>query len=139
MTRGVKTKLTEEQWQKMAELAFNGCQNNTIAGIMDIPVKTIDDNKQIRNYLTKKRQERKNWLLSQNKRIIESNQLGAAASTLIFTEKQSEHMGGLGFTDRPEGSEASRPLVVVIGGTPDQVKQIDAQVSDTKKVKQIEK
>jgi hypothetical protein len=52
-------------------------------------------------FLHQKRAERKNWLLSQNRRFIESN-LGCAGSVLMFTEKQTEHMGGLGFSDHPE-------------------------------------
>ncbi len=59
MTRGKKTVLTEAQWRKMAEHALDGCQNGTIAGLMDIPVQTIVDNKEIRDFLWKKRCERK--------------------------------------------------------------------------------
>ncbi|MCK5616320.1 hypothetical protein KAR91_81410 [Candidatus Pacearchaeota archaeon] len=55
MTRGVKTKLTKAQWKKMGDCALDGCRNSTIAGIMDIPKKTIDDNKEIRTFLWKKR------------------------------------------------------------------------------------
>jgi hypothetical protein len=51
---------TETQIKKMCELALNGCQNNTIATIMDIPKQTLVDN--FRQLLTKKRCERKNNL-----------------------------------------------------------------------------
>ena len=129
-----KKELTPEQWEEIGEYAFNGCQNKTIAGLMDWPDGFIEHNKIISKFLTKKRQERKLWLLSQNKRIIESNQLGAAASTLIFTEKQSEHMGGLGFTDRPEDkSRTERPLVLIIGGD-QQVKMVESHEKQPEKL-----
>jgi hypothetical protein len=41
----------------MSMLALSGCQNNTIANIMDIPKQTLVDN--FRQLLTKKRCERK--------------------------------------------------------------------------------
>lgn len=144
MAQGKKTELTPEILTKVGELAFNGCQNNTIEGIMQwadafitnckakISVNGVNY-KSLSRYLTQKRQERKSWLLAQNRRIIESNQLGAAASTLIFTEKQSEHMGGLGFTDRPDANTLQqRPLVLIIGGDQEQIKQVESAVIDQK-------
>ena len=125
--RGKKLKLTKEQWKQIGEYALNGCQNGTIASLMDIPKTTIQDSEEVRTFLNKKRAERKVWLLSQNKRIIESNQLGAAANVLIFTEKQTENMGGLGFTDKPDDKSLfERPLVLIIGGNQDQVKQVES-------------
>ena len=126
--RGKKRQVTEQQLKRAEEYAYYGCNNNTICALMEWNHNFLEDRPDILKRMTKKRAERKAWLLSQNKRIIESNQLGAAASTLIFTEKQSEQMGGLGFTDRPECAETSRPLVVVIGGTPEQVKQVENTV-----------
>ena len=59
-TRGKpKRVFTETQLNKMQELAFDGCQTETIATIMGIPRKTIDDRPDIRGLLTKKRAERK--------------------------------------------------------------------------------
>jgi hypothetical protein len=55
-----KRVFTDAQIKKMKKLALNGCQNNTIASIMGIPVQTIVDN--FREVLTKKRAERKNDL-----------------------------------------------------------------------------
>lgn len=55
-----KRVFTEAQVRKMCRLALNGCQNNTIASIMDIPKQTLVDN--FRQLLTKKRCERKNTL-----------------------------------------------------------------------------
>ena len=140
MTRGVKTVLTDEQLTQMGEYAFNGNQNGTIARLMGIAEDTIQSSKELQGFLRKKRCERKNWLLSQNKRIIESNQLGAAASVLIFTEKQSEHMGGLGFTDRPEDkSIGARPLVLIIGGDEEQIrKQIESQTVKPKEIEETD-
>ena len=62
MTRGVKTKLTPAQWKKMGEMAKDGCQNGTIARLMDLAEQTITDNKQIRDFLHKKRCEGKREL-----------------------------------------------------------------------------
>ena len=125
--------ITDELRDKAGKYALLGAQNNTIEGMLDWPVGFIIKHKDLAKYLTKKRQERKIKLLEQNMRIIESNQLGAAASTLIFTEKQSEHMGGLGFTDRPDDkSLQERPLVLIIGGGAEQVKQIESTVLEQK-------
>lgn len=55
MTRGMKTKLTDAQWKKMGDCASDGCQNGTIAAIMGIAKQTINDSKEIRTYLHKKR------------------------------------------------------------------------------------
>jgi hypothetical protein len=55
-----KRVFTPAQIKKMNTLALNGCQNNTIASIMDIPLQTLVDN--FRGVLTKKRAERKNTL-----------------------------------------------------------------------------
>lgn len=57
-----KRVFTEEQKEEAQSLAFNGCQNNTIATLMDIPINTL-----IRHFgklLTKKRAERKDALRS---------------------------------------------------------------------------
>lgn len=125
--------VTNEMLEKAGEYALLGAQNNTIEGMMDWPVAFILKHKEVAKFLLKKRQERKIRLLEQNMRIIESNQLGAAASTLIFTEKQSEHMGGLGFSDNYEDQKRlDRPLVVIIGGNQDQIKQIESTVKDVK-------
>ena len=55
-----QTVFTEAQLNQMQQLALNGCMNNTIASIMDIPKSTLVDN--CRQLLTKKRCERKNNL-----------------------------------------------------------------------------
>lgn len=55
-----KQEWTKSQMNEMSRLALNGCQNNTIATIMNIPQVTL-----VRNFgqlLTKKRCERKNNL-----------------------------------------------------------------------------
>lgn len=55
-----KRVFTEAQIKKMCSLALNGCQNNTIATIMDIPHESIV--RRFGKQLTKKRCERKNNL-----------------------------------------------------------------------------
>jgi hypothetical protein len=55
-----KTVFTPAQIKKMNTLALNGCQNNTIATIMDIPHESIV--RRFGKQLTKKRCERKNNL-----------------------------------------------------------------------------
>jgi len=55
-----QTVFTAAQIVKMSKLALNGCQNGTIASIMDIPKNTLLDN--CRLLLSKKRAERKNKL-----------------------------------------------------------------------------
>ena len=68
MARGIKTKLTDEQWEQMGEYALEGCQNSTIAGMMGIPLTTIESNEELRRFLWKKRCERKHVLRqAQNK------------------------------------------------------------------------
>ncbi len=52
-----KRVFTQEQIDEMTELALGGCQNNTIANIMDIPKETLVVN--FGQLLTKKRCERK--------------------------------------------------------------------------------
>lgn len=59
MTQGKKLELTDEQWAEMGEHALDGCQNGTIAGLMDIPETTISTSKELRRFLWKKRCERK--------------------------------------------------------------------------------
>lgn len=132
MAQGKKRELTPELLEQAGELAFNGCQNNTIEMIMKWADGFIGHNKILSRFLREKRAERKNWLLEQNMRIIKSNQLGAAASTLIFTEKQSEHMGGLGFADKEADRLPQRPLVLIIGGNQEQIKQVESAVLDEK-------
>ena len=52
-----KREFTEAQIRKMKQLALAGCQNNTIATIMDIPIETLT--RRFGKLLTKKRCERK--------------------------------------------------------------------------------
>ena len=60
--RGKKLKLTKEQWKQMGEYALDGCQNGTIAMLMDIPEGTIQSSKELQGFLRKKRAERKSKL-----------------------------------------------------------------------------
>lgn len=56
---GIQIHLTEEQLQKAGEYAYNGCQNNTIEGLMDWSDDFINKRPELSKFLTKKRQERK--------------------------------------------------------------------------------
>lgn len=63
-----KRAFTDAQKRKMKELALAGCQNNTIANIMDIPIETLT--RRFGKLLTKKRCERKyNIRKAQNKHM----------------------------------------------------------------------
>lgn len=53
-------KFTDEQVKVIADYAFHGCQNNTIATLLDIPVNTLT--RHFGKLLTKKRCERKLYL-----------------------------------------------------------------------------
>jgi len=65
-----RIKLTPAQIKKMQELAYSGCQNNTIATLMGFHKNLIDERDDIRKLLTKKRCERKLWLRKcQNYRV----------------------------------------------------------------------
>ncbi len=55
----MKTELTGEQWEEMGNHALDGCQDGTIAGLMDISSDTIHSSKKIQRFLWKKRCERK--------------------------------------------------------------------------------
>ena len=59
-----RKKITPAQIKKMQELAYGGCQNNTIATLMGFDKNLIDQRKDIRDILSKKRAERKAWLRS---------------------------------------------------------------------------
>ena len=76
-----KRVFTPEQIEQMENYALAGCQNNTIATLMDIPIVTREDN--FRKLLTKKRCERKLTLRSQqNKAAAKGN-----PALLIFLGK----------------------------------------------------
>jgi len=60
--RGKKTIISPEDMAKAEEYAYNGCQNNTIEGLMDWSQKFIEQCKDITKRLLKKRQQRKNDL-----------------------------------------------------------------------------
>jgi hypothetical protein len=96
MTRGVKTKLTDEQWNKMGEYALLGCQCRTIAELMGINEDTLQSSKEIQAFLKQKRAIRKSNLRKQLDDHSVKNPVAA-----IFVSKQSEMMGGLGFSDTP--------------------------------------
>ncbi len=66
-----KRKFTEAQVRKMKRLALAGCQNNTIATIMDIPMNTLK--RHFGKLLTKKRCERKYIIRRDQKKHCRTN------------------------------------------------------------------
>jgi len=74
MTQGIKKELTPEQIDQIGKYAYEGCQNGTIAALMDIPESTFQglakDNF-VRCILRKKRAERKLWLREAQMRQID--------------------------------------------------------------------
>ena len=96
-----RTVFTTEQMNKMQQLALNGCMNNTIATIMDIPKETLVRN--CGHILTKKRCERKNNL----RRLQMQSAKKGNPALLIFLGKNElgqadkqevEHSGEVGLT-----------------------------------------
>lgn len=78
-----KIEFTSKMIKKMEELALAGCQNNTIASIMEFDKCLIDQRKDIKKLLTKKRAERKyNLRIDQNKAASSGN-----PALLIFLGK----------------------------------------------------
>jgi hypothetical protein len=60
--------VSEEELDRAKDLAYNGCQNGTIEGLMDWPNDFINKHREIAKILTKKRQEardnRQRWCSS---------------------------------------------------------------------------
>ena len=84
-------KFTDKQIVEMQKYALEGCQNNTIATLMDIPIVTLE--RRFGKLLTKKRCERKYKLRrDQNKAAKAGN-----PALLIFLGKNE-----LGQTDKQE-------------------------------------
>jgi len=88
------TKFTKEQITQMEDYALAGCQNNTIATLMDIPMNTLLDH--FRKLLTKKRCERK-YNLRKAQNDIATGDSKAAVTMLIFLGKNE-----LGQADKME-------------------------------------
>lgn len=66
-----KRNFTDEQVAEMEKYAFAGCQNNTIATLMDIPMNTLLAH--FGKLLTKKRCERKYELRAAQNKLAASN------------------------------------------------------------------
>lgn len=76
-----KREFTDEQVKQILDYAFHGCQNNTIATLMDIPINTLT--RHFGKLLTKKRCERKYELRkAQDKAVSAGN-----PALLIFLGK----------------------------------------------------
>ncbi len=86
-----KREFTADQVARMSQLALAGCQNNTIASMMDIPIETLMDH--FRKLLTKKRCERKYNLLKHQNAAAKKH----IPAMLIFLGKNI-----LGQTDKVE-------------------------------------
>jgi len=93
-----KKEITPAQWKKAGQYALDGCQNNTICGLMDWDDNFIDQREDLRKFLTKKRQERKLKILrGQNKRSLEGSDtmlIWQGKNVLDQTDKQElDHRG----------------------------------------------
>ena len=93
-----KRVFTADQKKKMGEYALAGCQNNTIAGLMDVPLNTITDN--FREFLWKKRCERKLELREQQnksaKNGVPSMQIWLGKNDLDQADKSDiKHSGAV--------------------------------------------
>ncbi len=66
-----KSTFSDEQIQEMSDYALNGCQNNTIATIMDIPMTSLK--RHFGKLLTKKRCERKFKLREAQTKLVKNN------------------------------------------------------------------
>ena len=109
-----KRKFTEAQVRRMGELAFAGCQNNTIATIMDIPKETLVVN--FGHLLTKKRCERKLKLRREQNKATKAG----VPSMLIWMGKQT--------LEQVDKAELSGP-----GGGPLQITMVDyGKIDDSK-------
>ncbi len=96
-----KTEFTEKQIVQMQEYALEGCQNNTIATLMDIPKTTLI--RRFGHLLHKKRCERKLTL-----RKLQLAQAKNSPAMAIFLGKNE-----LGQTDKQDGG-AALPYQLVI-------------------------
>lgn len=76
-----KRVFTEKEIKEMERYALEGCQTNTIAKLMEIPVQTLEDN--FRDKLEKKRCERKLKLREQQNAAAEAGN----PALLIFLGK----------------------------------------------------
>lgn len=91
---------TDEQINQMQDYALAGCQNNTIATIMDIPIETLT--RRFGKILTKKRAERKyNIRQAQSDKALISKDTGMLCflgkNELGQTDKQEiAHSGNIG-------------------------------------------
>lgn len=89
---------TDKQIKKAEELAFLGCQNNTIATILGCDNETVK--KYLSQQLTKKRAERKAWLRQVQKDRAEKDSSGAVA---IFLGKNELNQTDKQELSGPEG------------------------------------
>ena len=85
-----KRKFTDEQVAEIEKYALAGCQNNTIATLMDIPIHTLT--RHYGKFLTKKRCERKYKLRLAQDLLVNTN-----VAMAIFLGKNE-----LGQTDKQE-------------------------------------
>jgi len=78
------------------ELAYQMCQNGTIAGLMGWPDAFIADRPDIRKKLTRKRQERKAWLRRKQLSQADKNPVSAiflGKNYLGQSDKQEHRLG----------------------------------------------
>lgn len=105
-----KREFTDEQVKLIEDYAFHGCQNNTIATLLDIPINTLT--RHFGKLLTKKRAERKyNLHINQDKmaKTVPAMAIFLGKNELGQTDKQ-EHTHGV-------TSELFKLLELIDGGS----------------------
>jgi hypothetical protein len=109
--------VSDEELDRAKDLAYNGCQNGTIEGLMDWPNDFINKHREIAKILTKKRQERYAWL-----RKTQFDQAGKNPVSAIFLGKNY-----LGQADKQEitGKDGAALAPPVIHVMPPTVQPID--------------
>ena len=83
-----RKKYTKEEIAQAEEYAFQGCLTGTICELMGWDKCTVDQRKDIKKKLTKKRAERKAWLRKLQMATAEDTASGKASATMqIFLGK----------------------------------------------------
>jgi hypothetical protein len=96
-----KKLVTPEELEKAGSYAFEGCQNNTICTLMGWDDNFIDQRKDLREFFTKKRAERKLWLKKQQNKTAKGKSKSAATMQIFLgkneldqTDHQKIDIGG---------------------------------------------
>lgn len=85
-----KKEIGPEDMKKAEKYAFEGHQNGTICDLLDWPTSWLDDRKDIRKRLTKKRAERKVWLRKLQNKTAENGEREAATMQIFLGKNELE-------------------------------------------------